>query len=147
MATNLPHDVISIGCKGIESGDDIRKIFKNPLAQVLYGLAVIHFRKHSSSSEKGVYDLFIHITKIIRKCLQHEPNQQSELTHVLETVKTFPKDEQSVIFAILGAHHQRFVHQDRLMSVSEQKMARFDFNFDQNSYLQRYIVCPEKNDL
>ena len=33
------------------------------------------------------------------------------------------------------------------MSVSEQKMARFDFNFDQNSYLQRYIVCPEKNDL
>jgi hypothetical protein len=78
-----------------------------------------------------MYDVFVHMTRTIALCLKQEqirsksPDNQ-ELSAIFCQIHTYSKEERDVLFHIVGAHHQRFVHKDRALNISEQKVLRFD---------------------
>lgn len=150
--------MFSTGLKGIQSDFKTQFVFKNPLAQLLYQHAVqLRSGKWTSvfdSKSGGLYDVFVHTTRTIALCLKQDQirlktNENTELSSAFEAIHAYSTEERDVLFHIVGAHHQRFVHKDRALNVSQQKITRFDrskpSNQSEEVYVS-YIVCPEKND-
>lgn len=135
LLINIPAEVFSTGLHGIKSDFPTQIQFKNPLAQILYQHAVriraSKWESYFQSKNGGLYDVFVHMTRTIALCLKQEQirakeHENSELSAYFEKIHTISKEERDVLFHIMGAHHQRFVHKDRALNVSESQVFRFD---------------------
>lgn len=78
----------------------------------------------------GFYDVLVHITRTIALCVKQEQihakeSHCTELSAIFEKIQSYPAEERDVLFHIIGAHHQRFVHKDRMLNVTENKVTRF----------------------
>jgi len=71
----------------------------------------------------GFYDVLVHITRTIALCLKQDQiraktNECAELTAIFERISTYSAEERDVLFHIVGAHYQRFVHKDLMLDVT-----------------------------
>lgn len=159
LLIKIPTEVFTTGLKGLSEDFQTEVKFKNALAQVLYQHAVrIRSNKWESSYESksgGFYDVMVHMTRTIALCLKQKQirtkeNFNKELSDAFSKIHTYSEEERDVLFHIMGAHHQCFVHKDRCLNVSEQSVRRFDraqpYSKLEMSYMESYILCPEKND-
>ena len=83
------------------------------------------------STTGGMYDVLVHLTRTIALCLKEDQimagaSCSEELSAAFERINFYPSEERDVLFHIIGAHFQRFVHKDRILNVHDKKVQRFD---------------------
>lgn len=151
--SKIPSKVFATGINDIEifSSSDIA--FTDPLAGTLYSIA-LQLRNRETQSvyvqeHEGDYDYFVHLTRTIAACLAHQQQKtdsphSKELSDAFVNIINLSEAEQDVLFHIMGANHQRFVHNDRLINVSTQQIRVVDFKTAlESENLADCIICPD----
>jgi hypothetical protein len=97
-------------------------------------------------SDFGMYDVLVHLTRAMAKLISVE-GLVAELSDAFSNIKNCEESERTVLFHIVGAHQQRFVHNDRLIDLVDQKVQRYSMTKPvTDSQVQSSSVCPEKSD-
>lgn len=141
ITIKMPDEAFTTGLQEV-NGPKTEVTFTNRLAQVLFSFAVqIRSGKWQSAyeTESGLSDVLVHLTRTISLSLR-QTGKTEELQNFLERIEELPEVESDVLFHILGAHHQQFVYQDRLLNVSENKLVIHKLSDRKPS---SSLVCPE----